>query len=114
MSITPSNPPSQITNPAGAIPVYFASNGSVTTLVSGQQTATATAAALPSHALNDTVTISAPATNLVVVYVGPAGITSSTGYPLAAGASITLPVSNTNLVYILAPSGSPVVAYLGA
>jgi len=114
MAISGSNPPNQITNPAAAIPVYIASNGSVTSVVSGQQTATTSALALASHALSDSVTISAPSTNTAVVYVGPAGVTSSNGFALAAGQSINLTIPNTNLLYIIAPTGSPVVTYLGA
>ncbi len=113
MAISGTNPPNLITNPAAAIPVYIASNGSVTAVVSGQQTATSTATALANHSLNDSVTIAAPSTNAAAVYIGPAGITSSTGFALAAGQSVTLPINNTSLVYILAPTGSPVVSYIG-
>jgi len=114
MAISGSNPPNYITNPAAAIPVYIASNGSVAAVVSGQQTATTTATALASHALNDSVTLSAPSTNAAIVYVGTAGVTGSTGFALNAGQSINLTIPNTNLLYIIAPTGSPVVTYLGA
>jgi hypothetical protein len=100
--------------PSGAIPVYVASNGNTTAVVTGQQTGTTTATALASHALNTGVTISALSSNSGVVYVGPAGITSSTGFPLTAGASVTLNVPNTNLIYVLAATGSPVVSFIGS
>jgi len=114
MATSGNNPPNYVTNPAAAIPVYVASNAAVTSIVTGQQTATTTATALANHALSSSVTLSAPSTNAAVLYVGTAGVTSSTGFALGAGQSVNLPISNTNLIYIVAPTGSPVVTYLGA
>lgn len=47
---------------------------------------------------------------LISVYVGVAGVTSSTGYLLKAGESLTLQTSA--LIAGVAASGSPVVCYL--
>jgi hypothetical protein len=45
----------------------------------------------------------------IVIYVGPAGVTTSTGQPIAAGASLTIP--STAAVYGIAASSTPTAAY---
>lgn len=36
-----------------------------------------------------------------IVYVGPSGVTTSTGYPLAPGQSVPVPVANLNAIYVI-------------
>jgi predicted N-acetyltransferase YhbS len=44
----------------------------------------------------------------IVIYVGAIGVTSATGYPLAAGAEVTLELSkNSADLYAVAASGTP-------
>jgi len=100
---------------AGAIPVYqvAAPSGSSAlpaAIYGNQITATVTAAALGSQALQNGVTIQALSTNSEIVYVGPAGVTSATGYPLAAGQAIAYNVANISSVYIV---GTGTVAWTG-
>lgn len=46
----------------------------------------------------------------IIIYVGPAGVTSANGMSVAAGASIML--KTTGPVYAVAASGTPTVAIL--
>lgn len=100
---------------AGAIPVYTvaAPSGSSalpTAIYGGQATATGTAAALGSQALQNGVTIQALSTNSGMVYVGPASVTTATGYPLAAGQAVAYNLANIADVYIV---GTGSVAWTG-
>lgn len=82
-------------------------------LVNGEQAVTATAAALPSTSLTRPACIQALTGNSLTVYVGTSGVTTSTGFPLPAGASLcNLPVSNLNQVYVIASSTGSSVAWV--
>lgn len=48
-----------------------------------------------------------------IVYVGIAGVTTGTGFPLAPGASLTLPVPNTNQVYLIGSQAALTAAWIG-
>lgn len=51
--------------------------------------------------------------NTATVYVGgDATVTSSTGFPLAAGDAITLPVDDPSRVYAVAASGTQALAWI--
>lgn len=83
------------------------------TFYTAQQTATSSAVALAAQALVNGARVVALSTNVVPVYVGPAGVTSATGFPLAAGDYIDINVTDTSAIYIIAPTGSPVVGVIG-
>ena len=74
-------------------------------------TATASAVALSAAACVQVV-VKALDSNTTNVRVGDALITTSRGYPLTPGESVTLGVSDVSKVYIIAESASPVVAVL--
>jgi len=56
------------------------------------------------------VTVLALSTNSATVYVGNSGVTTSNGFPLAAGAGIQLAIDNLSKVYIV---GSGSVRWIG-
>jgi hypothetical protein len=90
--------------------------GSVTVLgnaavLSGQQAVTATAAALPSNP-SKTVCVASSINNSILVYVGPAAITTATGFFLAPGQSTCQPLSNTNLLSVVASTTGATVAWI--
>ena len=87
--------------------------GAGAAIYSGQQTCAASAAALPSQTLANGVVVTAKSTNTGTVYVGPLGVTSSTGYPLAAGQSISYAVANLSSVYIVDSVTTDAVAFTG-
>jgi hypothetical protein len=80
----------------------------------GQQTVATTAAALPNQALVNGVAVQALSTNTQTVYVGGSGVTSTTGYPLAAGQAISFAVANADSVYVLGQNATDVVAFAGS
>jgi hypothetical protein len=101
-SVSVSNfPATQAVQPAG-----FAS------IISFQQAVTASAVVLATNATHGFCVKALPA-NSITVYVGPSGVTTSTGYPLAAGDSICYQASNTNLAYVIASSTGASVAISG-
>ena len=81
-------------------------------LVAAQQAVTATAAALPTNSVHGFCVKALP-TNSITVYVGPSGVTDSTGYPLNGGDSICHQSSNTNLAYVIASTTGASVAFTG-
>jgi hypothetical protein len=83
------------------------------TIYSNQQTATTTAAALPSQALTNGVVLTAGSSNTGTIYIGPSGVTTSTGYPLAAGQSVSYAVSNLNAIYMIGANTTDVLAFTG-
>lgn len=80
----------------------------------GQQTTTTSAAALPNQPMVNSIAVKALSTNTGTVYIGPVGITASTGYPLAPGEAMGFSVTNANAVYILGQNTTDKVAYAGS
>ncbi|MDR3503103.1 MAG: hypothetical protein P4L79_11055 [Legionella sp.] len=90
--------------------------GSVTnpsTIYSNTQVSTLSAAALPSQTLTNGIVLTTYANNTGVIYVGQAGVTNSTGYPLAAGQSISYGVTNLNAIYIVGTNTTDYIAFTG-
>jgi hypothetical protein len=98
--------PVTIANTVATQPAGFGS------LVSAQQAVTASAVALPSNAVHGFCVKALPG-NTITVYVGPSGVTTSTGYPLIAEDSVCYQLSNTNLVYVIASTTGASVAVTG-
>lgn len=81
-------------------------NGNPSTIYADQQVVTASAAALTAQALVNGIAITAKSTNTGKVFVGGAAVTTTddgtgNGYPLSAGQSVTLSVSNASAIYIV-------------
>lgn len=99
------------TGASGSLSVV--SNTPPATVVSGQQSVTATAAVLPSHALTNGFVLTVLSTSTLSVFWGPSGVTTSSGTELLPGGSIFIPVSNTNGVYVIASSTGSTVTFGG-
>lgn len=80
-------------------------------LLSGQQSVTASAVALASNA-SKTVCVKALASNSINVFVGPSGETTSTGFLLAPGEGTCQPLANTNLVFVIASTTGASVSWI--
>lgn len=79
---------------------------------------TSTAVQLGSNTLINGVVLTAKSTNSASIVVGGSGVTNTTdgtgnGYILAAGASMSWAISNTNLLYINGTSGD-IVSFAGS
>lgn len=91
-------------------------NGSVQTstgnlpavLYSGQVAAGVGATGLGSQVLTSGVTLTALSTNSSSLFVGPSGVTNLTGIELKPGNSLTLAISNLNLVYFAGTAGEKI------
>lgn len=115
------------TTSTGSMPVVIASNQSaipvsgtvtdtpplVSTGFNNQQTVTTSAVALATNTLTQGITIEALSTNTVSVFVGFSGVTTSTGLELPPGAAVILPVNNSNAIFVICASSSPVVSWIG-
>jgi hypothetical protein len=104
-----------VTNFPGSQPV----SGTVNTqpagfgaIVSFQQAVTASAVVLATNAVHG-FCVKALTTNALTVYVGPSGVSTATGYPLAAGESICYQASNTNLAFVISSNTGSSVAVSG-
>ena len=90
------------------------SSGTISTIYYGQQSivTTGTAVQLPANTLTDGVVIEALSSNTSSVYLGDASVTTANGLELPPGSAMSLPLSNTNLIYINGASGQT-VSFLG-
>jgi hypothetical protein len=108
-----------LVNLATALPAGSSVIGGVTTQPTGfsaainfQQSVTASAVALATNS-SHSFCVQAFAGNTITVYVGASGVTTTTGFPLAAGQPACLQLSNTNLIYVIASTTGASVAVIG-
>lgn len=93
--------------PAGQNAIGYISSPSAP--LAGQVTTTGTAAAIGSGSLTTGVTITN--TGSANVYIGPSGVTTSTGYALIGGTSVSLVVANLSSIYAI---GAGTLSYIGS
>ena len=92
---------------ASAWPMYLAGTTSV---LSGQQAVTGSATALATNTAK-AICVKALNGNAINVYIGPTGITTSTGLELSAGAFWCGTITNTNLIYVVASTTGASVSW---
>ena len=79
-----------------------------------QYTVTATATALANNQVFNTVTFTAKSTNTGAVALGfSSTVTTSTGYLLEKGTSVTLRIANTDQVYVVG-TASDILSVIGS
>lgn len=99
---------------ASSIPVVISSDQAVqTSIVSGQATIGTVATQLTSNTLKQGVIIKASNANTGILYLGASGVTTGSGFELSGGETITVPVNNTNILYVIASSANQVVSFIG-
>lgn len=81
--------------------------------ITGQQTLTTAAVALPSSALQNGLIVTAMPANSGTVYVGAAGVAITTGYPLSPGQSMSFAVANANGISVIGTNATDRVAFSG-
>ena len=84
-----------------------------TSIYATQQVCAITAAALPTQGLANGVVVKALKSNAGTVYVGASGVSTSTGYPLVAGESISYAVTNLSAIYLICQNNSDSIAVTG-
>jgi len=93
----------------------FPSTALPSAFYSGQQTSTGTAVAISgSQSITVGVIVQAKSTNTNSVYVGPSGVSSSTGFELQPGQATSMAVNNLNLVYVISTHSGDGVCYVGS
>jgi hypothetical protein len=101
---------------SNSIPVVIANDQQISrgSLVNGQATVTTVSANLSSNNIKLSLTIKASNDNTSTVYVGSDGsVASNSGFELGPGESVSVPVQNTNLIYLIASAGSQKISYIG-
>lgn len=81
--------------------------------VAFRQFCTTSAVAMADNKLRNGVIIKALSDNSSIAYIGPVGVSASTGYPLAAGEAISYGVANTTQLYLICSAASGAVAVTG-
>ena len=79
-------------------------------ILSDQQAVTGSAVALATHATRS-VCVKALVSNMINVFVGPAGVTTANGFLLAPGESFCIPANNTNLFFVIASTTGASVSW---
>lgn len=87
--------------------------GPPATLLSGQQAVTASAVAIASHPLSHGLCVQALSTNTISVFVGPSGITTSTGLELPPKASYCPALANSNALFVIASTTGASITWSG-
>jgi len=95
-----------------SLPVKDSIYGALAVL-SGQQAVTASAAALATNATKNAC-VEALVGNTINVYLGPSGVSISTGIELPPGATVCWPVMNTNLIYVIASTTGASVSWFAS
>jgi hypothetical protein len=99
---------------ASSIPVVISSDQAVqASLSNGQATIGTSATQLTSTVLKQGVVIKASNLNSGVIYLGVSGVTTSNGFELSAGETVTLPITNTNLIYAIANDVNQILCFIG-
>lgn len=101
---------------SNSIPVVVCDEQSVrNNFLTGQVIIGLTAVQLPSNALKNSINIKSSDYNTGILYVGSSNaVTTSTGYELSAGESITLPINNSNLIYLISDSTNQIISYIAS
>ncbi len=80
--------------------------------LAGQVSVTTSAAAFPSVVLTVGALITNTSTS-ATLYLGPSGVTTTTGMPVAPGATVSVALSNLNTLYAIG-SSALTLGYLGS
>jgi hypothetical protein len=101
---------------SNSIPVVVCDEQSVrNNFLTGQVIIGLTAVQLPSNALKNSINIKSSDYNTGILYVGSSNtVTTATGYELSAGESITLPINNSNLIYLISDSTNQIISYIAS
>lgn len=99
--------------PASAQAPVNVINAPPAAILSGQQAVTASAVALATHTLAKGICVNALSTNSISVFVGPSGVTTSTGFELTAKAGYCVAVANSNAIYVIASTTGASVTWSG-
>lgn len=101
-----------ITNPANATPQWEACSPAAA-LSAGVQATTTAAVRMANFAFISQVTLHAPASNVAVLTAGASGVTQGVGYVMEPGSSLTLPIQNLNMLYLIGANTTDKLTWIG-
>lgn len=87
-------------------------NANPSAVYSGQATVNNSAAALGSQILINGATVKNDPDSAVNIFVGGSGVTSSTGFKLKPGESVSVPAANVSNIYVITASGTSTAYWL--
>lgn len=99
--------------PAAADPGIGVRDTPGASIVSGQQAVTASAVALPVVATRGVCVKHVEGGSQSVIYVGPTGVTTANGWPIAQGEGVCYQVDSVADLFVIAASTGSSVAYTG-
>ena len=101
---------------SNSIPVVVCDEQSIrNSFLTGQIAIGITAVQLPSNTLKNSINIKSSDFNTGILYIGSSNaVTISTGYELSAGESITIPINNSNLIYLISDSTNQIISYIAS
>jgi hypothetical protein len=110
--------PIAVDRATGEVLVSTSGGGLPTAGVNGGQIVTTSAVALPSGALTQGVVLESLSTNGVSIFVGYSNTVTTSGSTMGIevlpGGNMGAAISNTNKIYVICASGSPVLTWLGS
>jgi hypothetical protein len=101
---------------AGALALALAGAAcaqSANPISSGAQACSTTATALPGGALTNGLVLTADSSNAGKIYVGGSSVTTATGYPLAAGQSISYGSTSPSMIFMICQNTTDTLHFTG-
>jgi len=101
---------------SNSIPVVICNEQAVqNSFITDQQNVGLTVTQLSSNALKNSICIKANNSNTGIIYIGNSNLlTTSNGFALEAGECVTLPITNSNLIYLVSDSASQKISYIAS
>lgn len=101
---------------SSSIPVVICDEQSVQNVfLTGQISVGLTATQLPSNSLKNSINIKASNANTGSIFIGNSNlVTAFNGYELGAGESLTLPINNSDLIYLISDTASQNLSYIAS
>ena len=101
---------------SNSIPVVICNEQAAqNSFITDQQTIGLSVVQLSSNTLKNSICIKASSSNTGIIYVGNSNsLTTTNGFELNAGECITLPIINSDLVYLIANSSSQIITYIAS
>lgn len=101
-------------NDVGAANPLVVAGSISTALVTGQLAVTATAQALGSAtAYKNGIAVTNLSSGAVSIFIGPTGVTTSTGFELQVGSSLVLPVQDLSKIFVIASTTGSTISWIG-
>lgn len=101
---------------SSSIPVVICDEQAIQNVfLTGQVSLGLTVTQLPYNSLKNSINIKASNANTGSIFIGNSSlVTTSTGYELGAGESLTLPINNSDLIYLISDTTNQIISYIAS